>query len=169
MRNSLVLIVCILMALSCSKKVIIATPEAYKIDKTIVKAEHVKPAEAVEVEPVIKREVLRQYGAFLFDFDKFDVLPKYQSILKHAAKYIADNNFNVTINGHCDSRGTDEYNDMLGAKRAEAVRDYIVSCGVLVDRVQTWSFGKRNLLSTCKTDQCHAENRRVEIEIINKE
>ena len=67
---------------------------------------------------------------------------------------------NLTIEGHADERGTREYNLALGARRANAVRDFLISQGVNASRVQTISFGKERPVSLCSEDSCWSKNRR---------
>src|SRR5690349_5980728 len=73
------------------------------------------------------------------------------------AKYPA---VRVTIEGHCDERGTREYNLALGARRANAVKEYLVSQGVSTARVETVSYGKERPICTQSDEACWAQNRR---------
>ena len=66
----------------------------------------------------------------------------------------------ITIEGHCDERGTREYNLALGARRANAVKEYLVSLGVNTNRLQTVSYGKERPLCTQSSEDCWAQNRR---------
>jgi peptidoglycan-associated lipoprotein len=66
----------------------------------------------------------------------------------------------VTVEGDCDERGTREYNLALGARRANAVKEYLVSLGVSSARVDTISYGKEHPICTESTEDCWAQNRR---------
>jgi peptidoglycan-associated lipoprotein len=66
----------------------------------------------------------------------------------------------VTVEGHCDERGTREYNLALGARRANAVKEYLVSLGVSSGRVETISYGKERPMCTESDESCYAQNRR---------
>jgi peptidoglycan-associated lipoprotein len=66
----------------------------------------------------------------------------------------------VTIEGDCDERGTREYNLALGARRANAVKEYLVSLGVSASRIETISYGKEHPICTESTEDCWAQNRR---------
>ena len=66
----------------------------------------------------------------------------------------------VTVEGHCDERGTREYNLALGARRANAVKEYLVSLGVSSARVETISYGKERPICTQSDENCWAQNRR---------
>jgi peptidoglycan-associated lipoprotein len=80
---------------------------------------------------------------------------------KHALWLQSRREARVTIEGHCDERGTIEYNLALGEQRARAVRDYLVSLGVSADRLRTVSFGKERPLDTASTEEAYARNRRA--------
>ncbi|MBV8829548.1 MAG: OmpA family protein [Acidobacteriaceae bacterium] len=101
-----------------------------------------------------------------FDYDKSDIRPEDQAILQgdaNALKQIfgMDANFVVTIEGHCDERGSAEYNVGLGDRRASAVRDALVSMGIPGDKLKTVSYGKERPLCTEATESCYAQNRRA--------
>ncbi|MTI44960.1 peptidoglycan-associated lipoprotein [Roseibium hamelinense] len=69
--------------------------------------------------------------------------------------------YTVTIEGHADERGTRQYNIALGARRATAARDYLVSRGVPASRVRTISYGKERPVAVCNNDSCWSQNRRA--------
>jgi peptidoglycan-associated lipoprotein len=96
-----------------------------------------------------------------FDFDKAVIRPGDAKILDASADWLRRNPNNLLlIEGHCDERGTAEYNLALGERRAKAAMDYLVSKGVSTDRITIVSFGKERPLCTESTDACHARNRR---------
>ena len=74
----------------------------------------------------------------------------------------------VELEGHCDSRGTIEYNLALGAKRAKSVKDWLVGQGISADRISTISYGKELPLCSEETDACWARNRRVHFVILGQ-
>jgi peptidoglycan-associated lipoprotein len=74
----------------------------------------------------------------------------------------------VEVEGHCDERGTAEYNLALGAKRAKSARDYLVSLGVSPDRLSTISYGEELPLCREATESCWQENRRVHFLVLNR-
>jgi peptidoglycan-associated lipoprotein len=99
--------------------------------------------------------------AINFDFDKSVIRPGDARILDASADWLRRNPTNLLlIEGHCDERGTAEYNLALGERRAKAAMDYLVSKGVSVDRITIVSFGKERPLCTDRTEGCHAQNRR---------
>ncbi len=101
-----------------------------------------------------------------FDYDKSDIRAEDQSIIQgdaNALKTIfgTDPNFIVTIEGHCDERGSAEYNVGLGDRRASAVKDALVAQGVPGDKLKTISYGKERPLCTDANEGCYARNRRA--------
>src|SRR5437763_709336 len=77
-----------------------------------------------------------------FDFDSSVVNSEGQGTLQKQAEYLKSHSTNVTVEGHCDERGTREYNLALGERRASAAKNYLVSLGVEAGRIQTISYGK---------------------------
>lgn len=101
-----------------------------------------------------------------FDYDKSDVRPDDQATLQADANalktiFSMDPNFIVTIEGHCDERGSAEYNIGLGDRRAAATRDALVALGVSGDKLKTVSYGKERPLCTDANEDCYARNRRA--------
>ncbi len=103
-----------------------------------------------------------------FDYDKSEVRPEDQPILQADASalkqiFSMDSNFIVTVEGHCDERGSAEYNLALGDRRAAATRDALVALGVPSDKLRTVSYGKERPLCTDATEDCYARNRRAHL------
>jgi peptidoglycan-associated lipoprotein len=97
-----------------------------------------------------------------FDFDKYDVRPDAARILDANATWLKANPGNlVLIEGHCDERGTAEYNLALGERRAKSTMNYLVGQGVAASRITVISYGKERPLCTEKTEACWAMNRRA--------
>ena len=85
-----------------------------------------------------------------------------RTVLRAQAEWLAQNaSTNLVIEGHADERGTREYNLALGARRANAVRDFLISQGVDSDRLETISFGKERPVSLCSDESCWSKNRRA--------
>jgi peptidoglycan-associated lipoprotein len=122
-------------------------------------AEDVRSAPAVEraaPEPLILQTVN-------FDLDRYDLTPVATDILVINAKSLrAHPEAKVIIEGHCDERGTVEYNLALGDKRAKAVKDYLVSLGVDSSRLTTISYGKERPVDAGQNEGAWAKNRRAE-------
>jgi peptidoglycan-associated lipoprotein len=96
-----------------------------------------------------------------FAYDKSDVMDSDKGTLQRQAAWLQKYpQVRVSIEGHCDERGTREYNIALGARRANAVKEFLVSLGVSSGRVETVSYGKERPICTESTDDCWAQNRR---------
>lgn len=102
-----------------------------------------------------------------FDFDRYDLNADARTILRGNADWLKSNpRARVEIEGHCDERGTGEYNLALGAKRAQAVREYLTSLGIDGARLSTISYGEE--ISMCKeqSEECWRQNRRARFVIL---
>ena len=96
-----------------------------------------------------------------FDFDKYDVRPEDAKTLDANAAWLKTNADNlVLIEGHCDERGTNEYNLALGERRAKATMNYLVSQGVQANRITIISYGEERPVCNEKTESCWSKNRR---------
>jgi peptidoglycan-associated lipoprotein len=135
-----------------------AAPEAQKEPGT---AEITKSEEA---------EAAGQEGVFKdihFDFDKYNIQDSSRSELKAVAAWMRKNSSaKLSIEGHCDERGTNEYNLALGDRRAKAVKDYLMSLGVSSSRIETISYGEEKPLCTEHTEECWAKNRRAHFVVL---
>ncbi|HVP14842.1 MAG TPA: peptidoglycan-associated lipoprotein Pal [Terriglobales bacterium] len=97
-----------------------------------------------------------------FDFDSYALREDAKAALDKDAKALRDNkDANITIEGHCDERGTVEYNIALGEKRAGAARDYLVNAGVNASHIQTVSYGKERPFAEGHDESAWAQNRRA--------
>jgi peptidoglycan-associated lipoprotein len=103
-----------------------------------------------------------------FDYDKADVRGDQQSVAQGDAAFLQQHpNMSVTIEGHCDERGSTEYNLALGDNRASAVKNALVAAGVSGDRVKTVSYGKEKPFCTESNEACWQQNRRGHF-VLNK-
>jgi peptidoglycan-associated lipoprotein len=97
----------------------------------------------------------------LFDFDKYDIRPGDAKVLDANAAWLKSNDNLVLIEGHCDERGTNEYNLALGERRAKSTMNYLVSQGIQASRITIISYGEERPVCTEKTEECWAKNRRA--------
>jgi len=96
-----------------------------------------------------------------FDYDKYDVRADQQGSLQGDAQFLQQHsNIHVTIEGHCDERGSTEYNLALGASRADGVKNALIQAGVGGDRIKTISYGKEKPFCTESNESCWQQNRR---------
>jgi peptidoglycan-associated lipoprotein len=97
-----------------------------------------------------------------FAFDRYDLDSEAQAVLKDQAEYLKKNaGTEVIVEGHCDERGTREYNLALGERRATAAKNYLVALGVSADRVSTISYGKERPEESGSNETAWAKNRRA--------
>jgi peptidoglycan-associated lipoprotein len=104
---------------------------------------------------------LREVRDAYFDYDKADIRPDARASLSQTADFLKGHpSIKTTIEGHCDERGSTEYNLALGDRRATAVKQYLVSLGVSADRLSTVSFGKEKPFCNESNESCWQQNRR---------
>lgn len=97
-----------------------------------------------------------------FDYDSYDVSQQYQRVLQGDARFLQQHpDMNFVIEGHCDERGSTEYNLALGDNRANATKQALVSLGISANRIRTISYGKEKPFCTESTEACWAQNRRA--------
>lgn len=104
-----------------------------------------------------------------YEYDSYDLSAEAVEILKNNSVWLQSNpSFQVEIEGHCDDRGTSEYNLALGAKRAQGARDYLVSLGISADRLPIISYGEEAPACMEETEECRQKNRRARFVIITE-
>jgi peptidoglycan-associated lipoprotein len=97
-----------------------------------------------------------------FEYDSADLTPEARRILEENAKWFRRYpEARITVEGHCDERGTEEYNLALGDRRANAAADYLVQLGVETDRLDRISFGEERPFVEGTTEAAYAKNRRA--------
>jgi peptidoglycan-associated lipoprotein len=97
-----------------------------------------------------------------FVVDQSTLTEAAQSTLNGQAQWLMTNgDYTAVVEGHADEQGTREYNVALGARRAAAVRDYLVSRGVAPNRLRTVSYGKERPIAICSEERCYEQNRRA--------
>ncbi len=97
-----------------------------------------------------------------FETDQTDLTPQARATLDKQAQWLAQyNRYSFTIEGHADERGTREYNIALGARRAQTVREYLISRGIEASRMRTISYGKERPVAVCNDISCWSQNRRA--------
>ena len=107
------------------------------------------------------KELVRNVGdRVFFATDSAALSSDARSTIMRHADWLKTNGKSLTIEGHADERGTREYNIALGARRANAVKDYMISLGVDGSRLETVSWGKERPVSLCAEDACWSKNRR---------
>ena len=103
-----------------------------------------------------------------FETDSTELTPQARATLDKQAQWLSNyGQYAFTVEGHADERGTREYNIALGARRAQTVREYLVSRGVSAQRMRTISYGKERPVALCNDISCWSQNRRV-VTVLNQ-
>jgi peptidoglycan-associated lipoprotein len=103
-----------------------------------------------------------------FDYDKADIRADDAAILDAKIAILQSNpNVRIRVHGHCDERGSDEYNLALGNRRAAAVKQYLVNHGIDASRIETQSWGEERPLAQGASEDAWSQNRRAEFEIVS--
>ncbi len=156
-----------------------AQKEAKERESAKMKEEEAKRAQEKEFEkslvakktPGIEGEVFESslLKDILFDFDRYDIRPGDAEILKgNAALLTRYPKMKIQIEGHCDERGTVEYNLALGERRANSTKKYLISLGITADRVSAISYGKERPLDPGHNEEAWTKNRRAHTVILSK-
>lgn len=128
--------------------------------------------ESVDSKDGSSQKISEQEGIFkdvFFDFDKYEVKETYQPAMKAIASWMTKNNgARLSVEGHCDERGTNEYNLALGDRRAKAVRDSLVALGVPSSKIDLISYGEEKPLCKEQSEECWAKNRRAHFVVLTK-
>jgi peptidoglycan-associated lipoprotein len=102
-----------------------------------------------------------------YEFDSYDLRGNARDVLKGNADWLKSNpSARIEVEGHCDERGTSEYNLALGAKRSQAAKDYLVSLGISPDRISTISYGEEIPVCTEASENCWRQNRRARFIVV---
>lgn len=141
--------------------------EAKKIEE-----EKLKEGEG-EIKPLIAREAetktVPQLDDIHFDFDKSDIRADAREVLQKNADWLQKNSdVKIQIEGHCDERGTAEYNLALGERRAMSTKKYLISLGISADRIYTISYGEELPIDPDHNEGAWAKNRRAHFLVITK-
>ncbi len=137
-----------MMFAGCAKKEVVETSSSSSASTSAVAA----PAPAKPAE-----------SSVYFAFDSSALDASAQATLDAYAEWLKATGTNVTVEGNCDERGSREYNLALGQRRADSVRDYLVSHGVAAGQIGTVSYGEEKPVCTASGEACWAQNRRADI------
>jgi len=123
---------------------------------------------ATQVTPGSREDFVQNVGdRVFFDFDRSDIKPEGRQTLQRQADWLKKyGNVTITVEGHCDERGTREYNLALGERRATAVKKMLVALGVPANRISTISYGKERPAVVGSNEAAWAQNRRG-VSVIN--
>lgn len=157
----------LLLTFACSKK------QTVKTETPPPPAEEVQPdippvQEEPVTEPVVKQEPMPVLEDVFFAFDKYNLTDESKRTLERDADELkASPSTTITIEGHCDERGTVEYNMALGEKRAKAAMNYLTTLGIDKNRIEIISYGKSRPFDPGHNEEAWAKNRRAHF-VINR-
>ncbi len=178
----------LLLTVSCAKKTVVTDTTTIEDQE---KAEAAKKAEAIarakeEAERIAQQELEDQMAQekalaeekrqaqkqrfenqdIHFEFDSAKLNPVAKELLKEKAVWLKTNSSaSVTIEGHCDERGTTEYNLALGEQRANTAKNYLIDLGISAERLATISYGEEQPIASGKTEEAYQKNRRAHFAI----
>lgn len=122
----------------------------------------VSRADSYEEQQAKKDEALRQTQTIYFEYDKNNVQYQFNDMLSAHARFLVKNpSIKITIEGHCDERGTPEYNIALGERRAKSVAKYLTTLGVAQSQISIVSYGEEKPANKSRTEAGFAKNRRA--------
>ncbi len=163
----------LLLSVSCSKKTAADSDTAMKTappqtdtdaDAQKRAMEEARLAAEQRAQEQARNQFLREH--VYFEFDSATLSPVAQDVLRQKAEFMRDNpTVGVTVEGHCDERGTNEYNLALGERRAESVKSYMVDLGIASNRMTAISYGEERPVDTGHTEEAWAKNRRAQFGI----
>ena len=177
MKRFLIVILTVMLVVflfnSCAKKVK-TVPETTKVEQVDETAPKVEKPKLTEEEIFLQKSLdeINKEGnlkTINFDFDKYTIREDMKGVLHKNADWLLKHSSVVfSIAGHCDERGTVEYNMALGEKRADAAMKYLLDLGIPANRMKIVSFGKNNPLVKGVDEKTHFMNRRDEFIIVKK-
>jgi peptidoglycan-associated lipoprotein len=152
----LVIVPGFMFTVACQKRVAVQQPEVVE-EEVVVEEEE----EVVVVQPPAKMDDMVMKEDVYFDYDKSNLKPAAQENLLRKADWLRENSdVTVTIEGHCDERGTNEYNLALGDRRSESIKAFLVNLGISASRLTTISYGEERPVCFGSDEECWAKNRR---------
>jgi peptidoglycan-associated lipoprotein len=166
------------MFFGCAQRKVVQPQPSVTPEEARAKAPEGRPEQKVPEEKITEQQIAKIetkegempkyaeeksiFGDIYFDFDKYDIRPEAKPILQSVADWLMKNkSADLLIEGHCDERGTNEYNLALGDRRAKAARDSLVALGISSGRINFISYGEEKPLCTEKTEECWQKNRRA--------
>jgi len=148
------------------KKTTADTAAAKELPKESITEKQLSKAQPADVQPTLK-ELQTRIQDIRFDYDRYDIKDDAKPVLKELSAILSRNkDIKVIIEGHCDERGTNEYNLGLGDRRANSAKEYLISLGIPSGRVETISYGEEKPLCDEQTEECWAKNRRAHFVLV---
>jgi peptidoglycan-associated lipoprotein len=144
----------------CAEKKAVVTEGTAQEEAAPAQSAATTKEQSAKVEPAATAETAVK--DIFFEFDKSNISPDAREILKTNADFLLKNgNSKVVIEGHCDERGTAEYNMALGQRRAQETKNYLVNLGIKEPRIKTISYGEERPFDPGHDEDAWAKNRRA--------
>lgn len=178
------LLVCSLFLIGCAQRKVAqqeVTPDDQQRQLSdaaaLEKQRALKPEERITEQQLAKIETKEDPARFkeerglfedvYFDFDKYEIRPEGKPVLKEVSSWLLKNPAaKLSVEGHCDERGTNEYNLALGDRRAKSARDFLIALGIASKRIEIVSYGEEKPQCTEQTEECWAKNRRAHFVVL---
>ena len=170
-KNSTTTIIVMLFLLVFSLPALAALTTTQMRENSIrINALELKNIDILNSEAPKEMTIVLDERALNFDFDKSNVKPEYYDLLKNIKEFVEQNNYEITIVGHTDSIGSNQYNFGLSRRRAEAVKAKLIEFGLAEERiVGIEAKGEEYPVATNETKEGRAQNRRVEFKLVQRE
>ena len=164
----LVFVVAVGLGAGCAKKKAMSTPDQAAQGASMEQgAEMSAEARMASAKALEEAKGVISRNKIYFDFDKFDLKPEAREVLKAKAALLKKySDVRILIEGHCDDRGTEEYNLALGERRARAAYEFLVLLGVKASQLEMVSYGEEYPADPANNETAWAKNRRDEFKII---
>jgi len=157
---------CLVMLNACAKKPVAPQAELVPAVPVVQPDATAGSAAGISTEPVgdvAGKDAMLKLEKVYFDFDAYTLTPLAREVLARNAEWLRNNpEARLTIEGHCDERGSDEYNLALGQRRADAAKSYLVGLGIAADRLTSISYGEERPAVVGSDESAWSQNRRAE-------
>ena len=175
-----VIVLSVFVLWGCPKKSEVTSAPVAQKEEAAQPAKEAPKAEAAKEEakpaPAMKEEVKEQAPAaaagpqpIYFDFDKSFIRDDAKAVMKANAEWLKANpKSKIRIEGNCDERGTKEYNQALGQRRATSAKKYLTDMGISAKRISLISYGKEKLICTEHSEECWQKNRRDDFIVVTE-
>ena len=168
-RRTVILIMSLLMLLALPATARKLTTTQMRNNTIRINALELEEVDITKVRGPREVTVVLDSRSLNFDFDRYNVKAEYYSLLQNLIEYMNYNDYDVTIVGHTDSKGTEAYNMGLGQRRADSVKAKLLEFGLVSDRILgTESRGESEPVATNDTEEGRAQNRRIEFHFVRK-
>ena len=177
-RKSIILLMMVFVSLLSISRALTTTEmrentiriNALELEKPDKEKEREQVVEAPKKEVPKKVTVVMDERTLLFDFDKSNVKEEYIPMLKTVINYVTENNYDITIVGHTDSKGSNSYNDKLSMRRATSVKEKLLELGLSPDRISGLEGrGELEPVASNETEEGRSQNRRIEFNLVRRD